>query len=163
MFNQLTAVLQALLDVHRQLLRLAERKREVIVAGKLPALQSLVKEETELVEQLKRLEQERTNLVQRMVPASSGERKVTLSQLLEQVDDEKRTRIQRLMKDLLDVIEQLQKENEQNQTLVKESLQYVQQTINVLTANPADDYLYRPKQSSDRTGQGTASMFDQKA
>lgn len=163
MFKQLSSILGKSLDLHRQILALAEKKREVVISGQLDDLQSLLKEETRLLEQLGEVEQERLECVRQIVPTAGDARQVTLSQLLEQMEERDRQAIQTQMKELLRLIEQLKRENEQNETLVRESLQHVQHTLNVLTTSPADDYLYNPRQQSTTGSKNTSGIFDRKA
>lgn len=163
MFKQLSTILEKTLRLHRQMLATAEKKREVVISGQIHALQDLMKEESDLIEQLAEVEQERLKCVEQIVPASGEGRQIPLSQLLEQMNEHDRTLIQGQMKELLRLVEQVKRENEQNQTLIQESLQHVRHTLNVLTTHPTDDYLYNPKQQPAAGNQGASGMFDRKA
>lgn len=163
MFKQLSTILEKSLQLHQQLLATAEKKREVVISGQVGALQDLLKEETNLIKQLGEVERERLKCVEQIASSAEDGKQIRLSQLLEQMNERDRTVIQRQMKQLLQLVEQVKRENEQNQTLVHQSLQHVQHTLNVLTNHPTDDYVYNPKQQSAAGNQGTSGMFDHKA
>lgn len=163
MFKQLSAILDQLIELHRELLTVAEKKRKVVISGQPDALQNLLKEEDALIAKLETVEEERLKCVGQIAPAAKDVRHVTLHQLLEQMDERDRTAIQGQMKQLLQLIEQLKRENELNQTLVHESLQHVQHTLNVLTKHPAEDYLYGPRQQEPAENRESSGIFDRKA
>lgn len=162
MYKTLSANLEKLIAGHKDMLALAEKKRDVIISGQIDGLQALLQEESNLMEQLADLEQERLTCVREMVPTSADAKQVTLSQLLGQMSEQDRDTIQGQMKELLHIIEQLKQENAQNEMLVRDSLSHVQHTLNVLTVSPTEDYLYHPKEQQTEP-KGTSGLFDRKA
>lgn len=163
MFKQLSAILERTRALHEALLSLAQHKREVVISGQIDRLNELLKEEEQLVDQLEKVEEERLACVRKIIPDVGEEQPVTISQLLERMDAHDRNVIQEQMKALLHLVEQLKLANEQNQELVQESLNFTQHTLNVLTANPTEDYLYTPKQSAADANSRTSGLFDRKA
>lgn len=161
--KQLSAVLERSIELHRDMLALAERKREVVLSGQIQALQDFLVEETGLLEQLEAVEQERLQCVRQIVPTAEDARHVTLSKLIRQMSEEERRVIQGQMRELLHLVEQLQQENDQNQSLVDESLQHVQHSLDVLMTHPIDDYTYRPQQQASTGINGSSGLFDRKA
>lgn len=163
MDKPLSAILERSLELHRDMLALAEKKREVVLSGQIQALQNFLEEETQLVEALEAVEQERLQYVQKLVPAADDARQVTVSELIRKMSEEERRVIQGQMRELLRLVEQLQQENDQNQALVDESLQHVRHSLDVLTTHPSDEYTYRPQQQTSTGNRGSSGFFDQKA
>ena len=64
MLKQLSAILDELIELHRELLAVAEKKRKVVMSGQPPdALQNLLKEEDALIAKLETVEEERLKCV----------------------------------------------------------------------------------------------------
>lgn len=163
MFKQLSAILDQLIELHRELLTVAQKKRKVVISGQPDALQNLLKEEDALIAKLETVEEERLKCVGQIAPAAKDVRHVTLQQLLEQTNERERAVIQGQMKRLLQLIEQLKRENELNQTLLRESLQHTRHVLDVITKHPSEDYVYSPKQQPSAENIGASGIFDRKA
>lgn len=161
MAAQLSAVMARLIHLHRQLLAVADRKREVVISGEIDPLQSLLKEEAGLIDQVQDAEEERLQAMARYVSDAEDVRQVTLSGLVERMAPREREKIREQMEELTALVRQLKRTNEQNETLVDQSLQYVRHTLNVLT-QPADDYVYHPQAHKPQEQMGSG-VFDRKA
>jgi flagellar biosynthesis/type III secretory pathway chaperone len=159
--NQLVTVMERLLDLHEKLLEKANQKTTVIEKGDIDALNTLIKEEQKLLPTINKFEQVRQQVVRNfLTPFHVEEENFTISTCLTYIDEPNKEKLADLREELLDVAKALQKQNDLNSQLVKQSLQFVHMSLDMFYPKTPDFNYGPPKQ----TGPSTAnSLFNRKA
>lgn len=159
--DQLVTVMERLLDLHNSLLEKAYQKTTVIEKGDIDALNTLIKEEQKLLPTINKFEQVRQQVVRDfLTPFHVEEENFTISTCLTYIDDSKKDKLAELREKLLEVAQKLQKQNELNSELVKQSLQFVHMSLDMFYPKTPEFNYGPPKQSGPSTSN---SLFNRKA
>lgn len=160
--QQLITTLEKLHKLHRSLYDLSLEKTEPIKKGDTEALNEFIKKEQNHISAINTLEQVRQKLaaeflLQKGISKSSP----SLSEVIAYADETEKPELQKLKQDLLDLTVKLKEQNELNQKLVYQSLQFVNMNLSML--QPQAEQTNYSRQSGNK-GQATQkSMFDSKA
>lgn len=159
---QIIEVLEQLIAEHERMLKLANHKKEVLIAGKIDELARIVQFESRCISTIQSLELEREKHIS-LYLMQRGIRKETcyLSDLIEmEPNPDMKLELSRCQLRLGNLVKELQNVNHLNQRLIEQSLAYVNLSLEELTA-PAEEHVYKPVQ---RPQSGTATrFFDSKA
>lgn len=159
--DQLVTVMERLLDLHNSLLEKASQKTTVIEKGDIEALNTLIKEEQKLLSAINKFEQVRQQVVRNfLTPFHVEEENFTISTCLTYIDVSKKDKLAELREELLEVAQKLQRQNELNSELVKQSLQFVHMSLDMFYPKTPEFNYGPPKQSGLST---TNSLFNRKA
>ncbi len=161
MLKMMTATLDELIAIQHQLIRYAERKQTVLIEHKVDELTELVKEETRLIRRLGQLEDERQRLVTEVLEENPG---LSFSQFAEQLTDESAKRaLQEQLKTLQQLLTELQLKNRHNEKLVIDSMGFVKEMIEHVTAPKKPPYNYQPQSGAKKSQTDNRGFFDTKA
>ncbi|MEK3992169.1 flagellar protein FlgN [Robertmurraya sp. FSL R5-0851] len=159
--DQLVTVMERLLDLYNSLLEKAYQKTKVIEKGDIDALNTLIKEEQKLLAAINKFEQVRQQVVRNfLTPFHVEEENLTISTCLTYIDYSKKDKLADLREELLEVAQKLQKQNELNSELVKQSLQFVHMSLDMFYPKTPEFNYGPPKQSGPSTSN---SLFNRKA
>jgi flagellar biosynthesis/type III secretory pathway chaperone len=141
--KEVIQTLETMIDAHTSLLGLAGEKRNILVDGNIQLLQSLVYREGLLVDEIQKLELQRSKFVQeylgkRGLPGHS----FTLEELIEIQDNaSSKATLKNIAKQLRFLIQEITHLNESNQQLIHTSLSYLQYSIGMFVRKePAIGY-----------------------
>jgi flagellar biosynthesis/type III secretory pathway chaperone len=148
---QMTLLLERLLKSHEELLSLGERKTNVLKFGDMKALDLLLKEEDLQVKKLQMIEKER------LLKFAN----VTLSDVLEQAESDKKENLIHLQEKLISTYEALKSRNQLNQELLEQSLQYVNMSLSMV--RPENEPVTYNNPKTNPYNSNTTSLFDSKA
>ena len=143
--QKILAVLQELLDEHRQLVAYSNAKTEVIRKNDLEAISYISGKEKKIVQRIQELEQVRIVLIGKYAIEQKirTTRAFTLEMLVQAVSNPtEKQRLQAMLHNLTAVVKELQEINELNQTLVRMTLEYVHFTQDLLLGPEDDDVTY---------------------
>lgn len=157
--------MQALVEVHETLNELAKEKTKHLVNGDMKALEGLMKREEAAAAKLEELERQRSQWVDQLL-AEKGivAEEPTMTDLLKFVDEEEKLKLMNVQQSLLEEIAALKQQNSLNQELIKQSLQYVNVSLNLLDPRTESPNYKRPVQNSKKQElQNGRSLFDSKA
>lgn len=162
--KSLIETIETLLHVHRELLALSDEKVEHIKTGNMSALEKLLREEAKLISKLRLTEMVRAKNVQTILSkAGKVIEDATMSDVKELATEAEKEELDRLQAELLSVINELKRKNEQNEELIQESLRFVHLSLDLIAPHKEDiAYSNRPQDDDDRPIIGH-SLFDSKA
>ncbi|XEQ98304.1 hypothetical protein SPX_31960 [Sporomusa paucivorans] len=161
-WDKLILLLTQNLQIYQALLRLSQKKREVLVAVNPQDLEQLTKQEEMLIIEAGKLEKLRQTLTGELAAALSlSPGQTALAVLIEQAEAETAAKLRTISETFTGVTAELVELNAVNEKLIKQSLDYINYNINILSQSTAEP-TYAPKGQPD-TGRAGKSMFDAKA
>ncbi|KSU83097.1 FlgN protein [Fictibacillus enclensis] len=147
---QMIPMLKKLLYVHKELNHLASEKTEILKKGDVAALDALFEKENEHVKTLRALEEERNQIST-----------LTMSELIEQAAPAEIQQLQDLQEQLKKEYLFLKQQNQLNQQLLHQSLQFVNMSMNMLIPEP-EKLTYSSSKANGYAG-NSFTLFDSKA
>ncbi|MEH7235783.1 flagellar protein FlgN [Bacillus sp. JJ1562] len=157
--ENLVALLKKILILQQNLLKLAERKTDILKKGDIDALNEQMKEEQKYILAIKQLENERIAIVDQLLGPRVQEK--TLSRCIEVTSDPVRSSLAELHEELVKVTHELKAANDINQQLTHQSLQYVNMSLDMLL--PQEQTVNYGNPAGTKEKKQTRSMFDSKA
>lgn len=161
--------LEELNQIHNQLSKVSLEKREALIKGDIDQLSELVKQESQLVRKIGKLEEERSFQLQQY-GSKQGIKTDNLNfqDLLQTIPNkEEREKIESLTGELQHILGQLREQNDLNMRLTEDSLAYINQSIEVMTHFEHENGNYQAPQNKNKSGKGQSSdgqrFFDAKA
>ncbi|UPW83753.1 flagellar protein FlgN [Lysinibacillus sp. Ag94] len=125
--------------MHKSLLELAIKKTEIITVGNIEALDQMLKDEQAHVAAIDKLEQQRQKQVTDYLEAKglASTDKATVADVIEAAEQQtEKDTLSAVRNRLLQMINDLRKQNDLNQKLVFQSLQFVNFTLDALQPRP---------------------------
>ncbi|MGE4484068.1 MAG: flagellar protein FlgN [Oscillospiraceae bacterium] len=125
--DALIEVLQREKEIYAGLLSISEDKKSLIVAGDTGKLSSMLKEETDLADEARTLEEKRIAIADSLAgQLGFQEDEISLRALAESTDDPAlKIKLIRLRSDISEIVTKLVKYNNINKTLIKQRSDYV--------------------------------------
>lgn len=159
--DRLIEVLNKETAMYEEILKLSKNKTDVIIEGKVNELESITKLEQMLILQLGKLEEERETLVDAIaVQVKMNSSDLTLSGLEKLFPKEQADKLKACHDKLPGLIKDLGEANVLNSKLIKNSLEYIDFSINILTSAGAtgNNYGYSGQSSDSKK----RNFFDMK-
>ncbi|GGM35452.1 hypothetical protein GCM10011351_21940 [Paraliobacillus quinghaiensis] len=156
--------LQQLLELHQSLLSISENKTEVLKKGDLEALQELLKTERKHVQAINKVEQQRIEQVTSWTVSQKIDLEAqNVTALLEVIDNAaEKEALEAVTTTLAEVLVKLKQQEQLNQQLTQQSLQFVQLSMNMI-APTIQSINYSNKNKSSADNSSKRSVFDSKA
>lgn len=135
LIHDLIKVLDQEAKAYDDILKISKNKTNIIVEGKVAELENLVKIEQTLVLQMSRIETMRENLVDKISAQLNIKSKdVTISEILKQLKGEEADKLKACQTNMTKVLSDLKNTNEVNSKLIKNSLDFINFSINLMTS-----------------------------
>lgn len=150
--STLAGVLEGYCSVYEDLLALARSKRDILTAGRPQDLEAVVQAEEALLARLGRLDRALADARRSVEAAGAGVPvDATFEELLAVVDPEERRRLEALGDRLRSALEELRGVAEENVSLLRQALTFVQFSINLLEGSaPGTTYAPSGRVARDR-------------
>lgn len=161
--EELRDVLLEELNVYEEMLELTIKKTEVITKGKINDLDNITHLENSLILRLGQLEDRRERVANNIQKQLDIKDNSTITDILSHIDDadEIKQDVENITKKLSQVLNSLKEKNDLNSLLIKDTLEYIDLNINLLT-NASDQGTYNNRVQKEQTSQ-KISLFDTKA
>ncbi|PYZ92783.1 hypothetical protein CR194_14110 [Salipaludibacillus keqinensis] len=163
--QELIQIFQAMTVVHERFNEQAVRKEEVIKKGDMEGLEQVMKDESPLIQQLRKLENTRHHLVQQWMDEKGlVKENVTMAQLTPLFPEEEREELQYWQQRLMTEIHQLKEQNRLNEQMLQDSLRFVNLSLDAMSPqNQFSSYSGGgEKDDDDGFDPGGRSLFDSK-
>ncbi|WLD92976.1 flagellar protein FlgN [Alkalihalobacillus sp. AL-G] len=164
--ERMVGLLSDLHNAHELLFEISVEKTETLKENDVNKLDTLLKEEEKTIQLIERIENDRISAVERLLNEKGivADDNPSLGQLIRFYNIKEQGQLEELQEKLRETIERLQEQNELNNDLTRQSLQFVNASLSLM----------EPTQSTatyERTGQAKQtnsyeqrqSMFDSKA
>lgn len=152
-----------LIGIHRELLALAGEKKQAIIDNRVDDVSRIVNQESRLVRKIEEAEKEWKDLARHFAEAQGLRKKgaLTLGEMIRHIHhaDEKLA-LKQAQQELVTVISELKKANELNQDLIRQSLAFINYSLDLMTGS--DDYAIYDRPDSRRHA-GRKGFFDVQA
>lgn len=158
MINSIVQIMDEIIHINRQLIEIADRKKTMIIERNMDDLNKLIPEEEELVKKIGHYENELLKLSENPFP-------VTFSELIEQIPEEStRKKLQEKQASMLNYMVELQEKNQMNESLLKDSLQFVRHMMEQITkSKQQQSFNYQSPLQKQNTSINSRGFFDTKA
>lgn len=159
------SILEKLEKMHKSLLEHAYKKTEVVKNNDMAELDEMLKIEQSHVAAIETLEQQRQLKVKEYFQLKGIEtpESPTVAKLIEVTEDEaERKQLEDVRERLMNVITELKRQNELNQQMVFNSLQFVNMSLNLLRPQP-EQINYSGKEVRGENVTPKKSVFDSQA
>ncbi|MYL33969.1 flagellar protein FlgN [Pontibacillus yanchengensis] len=162
--QSIVAIMDKLCSLHESLYTLSKEKTDMLKEGDTQSLQTLLIKERKHIQAISQLDRERekqvTNWFQsKGIPANEP----TITTMLENIQSqEEKQQLEDVFERLLDVLAGLKQQEQLNQELTQQSLQFVELSLDML--QPSMKNMNYGKPNTNQADQGQKrSVFDSKA
>ena len=161
--EELRDVLLEELNIYEEMLGLTTKKTDIITSGKINDLDNITHLENSIILKLGKLEERREKVVGNIQKQLGTKEGSTITDILNQIEDATgiKQEIEGITKKLSQVLDTLKEKNDLNGLLIKDTLEYIELNINLLT-NVSERGIYNNKVQKENTAQ-KISLFDSKA
>ncbi|GMQ58057.1 hypothetical protein AN1V17_24520 [Vallitalea sediminicola] len=125
---------------YKKLLTVGEAKTEIIIKGDISALNELTREEQQMASHVIRIDKKREEIINDIaIVTNKDSDELTINNLavLLAKQEKEHSKLNNLKEDIREVVERLQVINDRNKILLKESLDYIDFTMNALQSESA--------------------------
>jgi flagellar biosynthesis/type III secretory pathway chaperone len=156
-------VLEAMVKDHQTLDTLAKEKTALIKSGDLQGLDKLLTKEDALAERIRQLEFQRQKCVSEIT--KRPDKDMTFSELIETVPESFRPELEEIQLRLTEVVVSLKYQNDLNQSLLQQSLDWVHLNMSLLQPQVKQVTYSNKNRNKNLTPDfaGSTSRFDSKA
>lgn len=153
--------LEELMTVHEDLLKVSKRKTEIVKDGSIEKFQTILAEERKYFKILEQAEEKRQKVVEKWYTDQQlSLENMTITNMLEVLtDEEEQQALEHMTIELTKAITQLKQQEQLNQALIQQSMQFVQLSLDIL--NPTIQTMNYGKNQEDAGSK--RSVFDSKA
>ena len=143
--NLLRQCLESLLTEHEALLDLAEQKKQVLIHGPMDTFSSLVTKEMQRVNRVKNLENARQQLLDESLKMMGIQGpNLSMKEWIGMINDEtERQSFSQLRDQLRKVLVTLKQVNDLNLQLIKQSLDYINYSMDLYLGTREKEYFYK--------------------
>ncbi|WP_042222443.1 flagellar protein FlgN [Oceanobacillus manasiensis] len=153
--------LNSLVKLHEALLEISREKTEVIKEGKVEKLQAILVKEKKRIRELEKAEALRIEVVETYVNEHPAITDASITSLLEHLDDnEVKAELTDLAISLTETITKLKQQEQLNQALISQSMQFVQLSLDLINPSLKNMNYGEGKAASSAAKR---SVFDSKA
>lgn len=162
--EKIIQTLANLSQVQVSLLQLAREKTNILKNGDMAKLDQLLKKEEKIVKLLEEAEEKRHTAVQQFLTGKGiVNENVTLTELYKLVGKDDREQMTELQEKLMGDITALKQQNELNQELMTQSLQFVNLSLEMLAPETSIGTYGRLDNKQEANNNHGSSIFDSKA
>lgn len=163
--EKIVSILTKLERMHNSLLELAYKKTELVKVGNMDELDKMLKDEQAHVAAIEQLEQQRQMTVTEYLRAKgiALSDSPTVADVIDATEPaEEKEQLEAVRNRLILVVDDLRKQNDLNQKLVFQSLQFVNVTLNLLRPQP-DQINYSGNEVRGTQAVNKKTYFDSQA
>ncbi|MGM7702919.1 flagellar protein FlgN [Pseudalkalibacillus sp. Hm43] len=164
--KQMVGLLSDIHIQHEKLLDLSVQKTETLKKNDIKSLDHLLSLETQCIQRIESLEDNRVREVELLLNRNGivADENPALAQLLRFFDEEDQEQLIAVQEKLKVTIQQLQEQNELNNELTRQSLQFVNASLSLMEPKKPTGNYRRPGQAQQKNSyQKQQSIFDSKA
>lgn len=147
---------------YKDLLELSNKKKAIVVEGKVSELDSIVRVEQNMIFDLGQLEKLREQELKKLCGMLEVDGKTNISQLNGYISKQSAEKLMELQKNLGNTISELQNVNNVNGQLIQQSLDYIEYSVNMVTSTGPTNSVYSDLKGSNKGTESKKRLFDTK-
>lgn len=152
--------MEKLLKLHQSLYELAVSKTEILKKGDMEDLTEMIKTEQAHISAIGKLDEDRVCQAKVILPNLENP---TLSECIEALNGTEKETLVKLQEALVDTIKNIQKQNELNQQLLQQSLQFVNLSMSLFMPQDPEDFVYGNPIRKSENSSPSSGIFNSKA
>ncbi len=160
--EKIIEILQKEQTYYRDLLELSNKKKSIIIEGKIPDLEKIIKIEQNMIFDLGQLEKHREEELQKLCEIMKLNPKSTVTELSSLLPEQLAKQLKKLQQEMGSTIKALQNANDVNGQLIQQSLEYIEYTVNMVTSSGPANSLYEDLQTTGKNIDNKKRLFDTK-
>ncbi|KNY28629.1 FlgN family protein [Pseudobacteroides cellulosolvens ATCC 35603 = DSM 2933] len=142
-FNELINVLDQEFNIYSDIYKISKEKTTVIVEGKVDELEKMVQAEQKLIIKVTQIENQREIITYKISKALQMKLdEITLSALIDNAEGPVKDKLKERQQGLKKLVSKLVELNDLNSRLIKNSLDYIDFSINLCSASKSQDNNY---------------------
>lgn len=161
LIKKLKTILKDELNIYNIIKELSDKKKDIIISRKVSELDKITQIEQELILKLGQLEKLREKTINEILKELKINSDITISSILENINSKEKKELESIKNNLLSTLNEIKKKNELNNMLIRDSLEYINFNLNLIT-NTSNDVTYSKDINSDKNKQ-SVNLFDIKA
>lgn len=127
--EQLVKLLQKQKEIYEELFSVSQHKQRELINGSLEVIDALTRREESLIFQAAKLEEERFRCTKDVMGQYGLEEDSSLTDLLGYIDGQEKEKLQAIYEGLGSLISDMDRVNQENMSLIKQSLRYINFTM----------------------------------
>lgn len=139
--EKMVEILKKQLEIYQEILKISEKKTDIIVKDKVEELKELVDREEMLVGKFIPLERERLSIVKEFARTKGVAGVMKIPEICEYFPDNK-DELMRLRDSILEITNKISEKNKLNEKLVKNSLDYINFSVGLITGASTNPITY---------------------
>ena len=159
---ELIEVIQLEVATFQRLLETLEREQQALIHHEVETLKAVVEVQERLMEEAAALEKARDRIVDRLSASLQEDRaSLTLKRLVERVQGPHSERLREMRETLIALQEKIQKANRHNALLIKQSMKYVDKSMQILTGGSSCGGVYVQSGKVENPSPALQTMLNQ--
>lgn len=157
--------LENIYALHLEMKELTEQKKTALINGKIDELSKIIQEESLWIKKIKDLEENRIEIINKFLEAKKiTSLDVTILDLLNSniISKAEEIQLRDIYDKLIDLLDEIKKENEINTQLIKQSLDFVSHSLKTITQEPAQSITYSKPTNKQKNISSNTRIFDKK-
>ncbi|HHW49619.1 MAG TPA: flagellar protein FlgN [Clostridiaceae bacterium] len=135
LIDKLIDILEQENEIYTDILNMSKNKTDIIVKGKISELENIVKLEQSYIARIGKLENEREEIVEKIARQLVLDKDdINISGIIKKLDQENAARLKTCRESIMLTLKELKSVNELNSNLTKNSLEYIDFSINLLAS-----------------------------
>lgn len=147
---------------YKDLLELSNKKKSIVIEGKVSELDKIVRVEQNMIFDLGQLEKIREQELQKLCATLKLEGRTNVDELVKHLPEKLAKQLKALQIELGNTITDLQNVNNVNGQLIQQSLDYIEYSVNMITSAGPVNSLYDNLQGSKKGTENKKRLFDTK-
>lgn len=162
LIEELKQVLTEELEIYKTIHEYALKKTDIITSGKINELDKLTQIEQTLIIKIGKLEDKREEVIEKIGKKLNLKKDVNLSAIMPYIDKKDEKEINAIRDEFVNLLNKLKDRNQINSVLIKDSLEYINFNINLLTQSTSiEGATYSKDKGKDGSIQNR-NLFDKK-
>lgn len=161
--DKLLEVLNKESAIYEGILKLSKEKTDAIVAGKISELENITRLEQSIILKLGKLEGERESIVENLASGLNIKATdITLTNLINMLPEDEAKKLKNYQEGFAEILEKLREANMLNSKLIRNSLEYIDFSINILAGAGVEGNYGNSGNSGGSNGVLKKNFFDVK-
>lgn len=164
-YKVLIEVLKDLYKSQVEMVELAKYKKQILIDGEIDELSKIIQQESSWIKRVGKLEEERIKILEQFVKERNiANSNITIKELTNIIQSPtEKAELTAMNEKLLVIIDELQQLNDINTQLIKQSLDYISNTLDSFTIDTKQPYTYNKPSDKQTTISSGRGIFDKKA